>query len=59
MNSTIIFNLQYTDDTILIGVKSWANICALQEALVLSEAVYGLKVNFNKSMLVGVNITDS
>ncbi|MCI30540.1 RNA-directed DNA polymerase (Reverse transcriptase), partial [Trifolium medium] len=40
-------------------VKSWANVCALRVVLVLFESMSGLKVNFNKSMLVGVNIPDS
>ncbi|GAU10297.1 hypothetical protein TSUD_420400, partial [Trifolium subterraneum] len=39
--------------------KSWANVRALRAALVLFEMMSGLKVNFNKSMLVGVNISES
>ncbi|CAJ2678808.1 unnamed protein product [Trifolium pratense] len=42
-----------------MGVKSWANVRALRAVLVLFETMSGLKVNFNKSMLVGVNIPDS
>ncbi|GAU31811.1 hypothetical protein TSUD_58120 [Trifolium subterraneum] len=38
--------------------KSWANVHALRVVLVLFETMSGLKVNFNKSMLVGVNIPD-
>ncbi|CAJ2672096.1 unnamed protein product [Trifolium pratense] len=41
------------------GGKSWANVRALRAVLVLFETMSGLKVNFNKSMLVGVNISDS
>jgi len=52
-------NLQFADDTLLLGVKSWANVRALRAVLLLFEAMSGLKVNFNKSMLVGVNISDS
>ncbi|MCI05806.1 cysteine-rich receptor-like protein kinase, partial [Trifolium medium] len=45
------------DDTLLMGTKSWANVRALRAVLVLFETMSGLKVNFNKSMLlVGVNI---
>nr|ABD32615.1 RNA-directed DNA polymerase, putative [Medicago truncatula] len=47
------------DDTWLLGTKSWANVRALRAALVLFEAMSGLKVNFHKSMLVGVNIASS
>ncbi|GAU44688.1 hypothetical protein TSUD_183460 [Trifolium subterraneum] len=52
-------HLQFADDTLLMGTKSWANVRALRAALVLFKAMPGLKVNFNKSMLVGVNIPDS
>ncbi|GAU34888.1 hypothetical protein TSUD_144190 [Trifolium subterraneum] len=37
----------------------WANIRALRAALMFFESMSGLKVNFNKSMLVGVNIPES
>ncbi|MCH82431.1 RNA-directed DNA polymerase (Reverse transcriptase), partial [Trifolium medium] len=55
----LVFHLQFADDTLLLGVKSWANVRALRAVLVLFESMSGLKVNFNKSMLVGVNIPDS
>jgi hypothetical protein len=54
-----VSHLQFADDTLLWGAKSWANVRALRAVLVLFEAMSGLKVNFNKSMLVGVNVTDS
>ncbi|GAU49411.1 hypothetical protein TSUD_407260 [Trifolium subterraneum] len=54
-----ISHLQFADDTLLMGAKSWANVRALRAALVLFELMSGLKVNFNKSMLVGVNISES
>ncbi|GAU43931.1 hypothetical protein TSUD_135790 [Trifolium subterraneum] len=53
-----VLHLQFADDTLLLGVKSWANVCA-RAVLVIFETMSGLKVNFNKSMLVGVNISDS
>ena len=31
----------------------------LKDVLILFEAILGLKVNFNKSMLIDVNIVDS
>jgi hypothetical protein len=40
-------------------MKSWANVGALRVVLLLFELMSGLKVNFHKSMLVGVNIADS
>ncbi|GAU17467.1 hypothetical protein TSUD_340100 [Trifolium subterraneum] len=54
-----VSHLQFADDTLLMGTKSWANVCALRAVLVLFEAMSGLKVNFNKSLLVGVNIPES
>ncbi|MCI74385.1 RNA-directed DNA polymerase (Reverse transcriptase), partial [Trifolium medium] len=42
-----------------MGARSWVNVRALRAVLVLFEVVSGLKVNFNKSMLVGINIADS
>ncbi|GAU20182.1 hypothetical protein TSUD_352460 [Trifolium subterraneum] len=58
-NSTVVSHLQFADDTLLLGVKSWANVRALRTVLVLFENVSELNVNFHKSMLVGVNIGDS
>jgi hypothetical protein len=52
-------HLQFADDTLLLGAKSWANVRALRAVLVLFELMSGLKVNFHKSMLVGVTIPDS
>ena len=54
-----ISHLQFTDDTLLVGACSWANIRALKALLILFEASSGLKVSFHKSMLFGINIIDS
>jgi mannosylglycoprotein endo-beta-mannosidase len=58
-DSVVVSHLQFADDTLLLGVKSWANVRAMQAVLVLFETMSGLNVNFNKSMLVGVKIFDS
>ncbi|KEH38027.1 hypothetical protein MTR_2g056180 [Medicago truncatula] len=50
-NHISITHLQFADDTLLIGDRSWANIRALKTLLILFEATSGLKVNFHKSML--------
>ncbi|MCH83612.1 cysteine-rich receptor-like protein kinase, partial [Trifolium medium] len=42
-----------------LNVLIWANVRALRVVLVLFETMSDLRVNFNKSMLVGVNIPDS
>ena len=58
-NPMVVSHLQFVDDTLLLGIKSWANVRALRAVLVLFEEMSGLKVNFHKSLLVGVNISDS
>lgn len=58
-SSVVLSHLQFTDDTLLLGVKSWANVRILRATLLIFEAMSGLKVNFNKSLLVGINISDS
>ena len=57
--SVSVTHLQFVDDTLLLGMRCWANVRAMRAVLVLFEAMSGLKVNFNKSMLVGVNASDS
>jgi len=52
-------HLQFTDDTLIIGEKSWLNVRTMRSVLLLFEELSGLKVNFNKSMLTGVNISAS
>lgn len=46
-NSTVIFHLQFVDDTLLMGGMSWANVRTLRAVLFLFEAMSGLKVNFH------------
>ncbi|GAU32903.1 hypothetical protein TSUD_152630 [Trifolium subterraneum] len=58
-NSVRVSHLQFADDTLLVGVKSWANVRALKAVLLLFENISGLKVNFHKSMLFGVNVNNS
>ena len=57
--STIVSHLQSADDTLILGDKSWANIRAMRAILLLFQSLSGLKVNFSKSCLVGVNVVDS
>ena len=52
-------HLQFADDTLIIGEKRWLNVRSIRAVLLLLEEVSGLKVNFHKSMLTGVNIPDS
>jgi hypothetical protein len=59
VNLVVVSHLQFVDDTLLLGTKSWANVHAMRAALIIFEAMSGLKVNFYKSLLVGVNIAPS
>ncbi|MCI00018.1 LINE-1 reverse transcriptase like, partial [Trifolium medium] len=49
-------HLQFADDTLIIGKKSWSNIFAMKAILQLFELTSGLKVNFHKSELMGINV---
>jgi hypothetical protein len=55
----IISHLQYADDTLCIGEASVENLWALKAILRGFEAASGLKVNFWKSGLKGVNVSSS
>jgi hypothetical protein len=54
-----VTHLQFADDTLLIGWKSWANVRTLKNVLLLFQKISGLKVNFHKSMLFGINVAGS
>jgi len=54
-----VSHLQFADDTLILGEKSWANVRALRAVLNLFAEMSGLKVIFHKSLLVGINIGDS
>ena len=54
-----ISHFQFADDTLILGEKSWANIFAMRAVLIQFQDLSGLKVNFLKSLLVGVNVPDS
>jgi len=59
VSPVVVSHLQFADDTLLVGTKCWENVRALRAALVIFEALSGLKVNFHKSSLAGVNIAPS
>jgi hypothetical protein len=57
VNSNIRFQmLQFADDTILMGEGTQANLWTIKTLLRSFELVSGLKINFVKSKLYGVNI---
>jgi hypothetical protein len=53
----VISHLQYADDTLCIGEASVDNLWALKAVLRGFELASGLKVNFWKSCLLGVNVS--
>jgi hypothetical protein len=54
---TVISHLQYADDTLCIGVPTVENLWTLKAMLKGFEMTSGLKVNFHKSSLIGVNVS--
>jgi len=42
-----------------LGEKNWGNIRALKTNLIILKIIFGLKVNFHKSLLVGINVSES
>jgi len=56
MGGLVISHLQYADDTLCIGVPMVENLWTLKAMLRGFEMASGLKLNFDKSSLVGVNV---
>lgn len=50
--------LQFADDTILLGKGSWKNLWSIKTIFRSFELVSGLRVNFHKSKLIGLNINE-
>jgi len=58
-NGLCLSHLQFADDTLIIGEKRWSNVRSIRAVLLIFEQVSGLKVNFNKSLLTSVNVSNS
>ncbi|PNX83328.1 ribonuclease H, partial [Trifolium pratense] len=58
-NSICFKILQFADDTILLGEASWDNVKTIKTILRGFELVSGLKINFVKSKLYGINVDDN
>ncbi|XP_058776499.1 uncharacterized protein LOC131650805 [Vicia villosa] len=50
--------LQFSDDTVIFGEASTANLWNLKVILRGFELISGLKINFSKSSVMGVNVGD-
>lgn len=48
----------FADDTLIVGEKSVHKLWAIKSIIQLFEIASGLKVNFHKSQLIGVNLED-
>jgi hypothetical protein len=60
VNSDIVIShLQYADDTIFIGEVCVENLWSMKAILRWFELISGLKVNFHKSNIFGVNVHNS
>jgi hypothetical protein len=57
-NEVVVSHLQYADDTLCIGEASFANLWSLKAILRAFELVSGLKVNFWKSCVMGINVSN-
>lgn len=57
--SCSFYLLQYADDTLLVGKASYHNLWDLKAILRSFELVSGLKVNFHKSGLFGINVDEA
>nr|ABD33380.2 RNA-directed DNA polymerase, related [Medicago truncatula] len=51
--------LKIADDTLFIRQNSWGNIRALKAIMILFELKSGLKVNFHKRLLDGINVAET
>jgi hypothetical protein len=58
-NSIFFHTLQFADDTIIMGEGNWDNLWTIKTVLRSFEIVSGLKVNFHKSKLYGINLDGS
>jgi hypothetical protein len=57
-NGLCVSHLQYADDTLCIGDASINNLWALKSILRGFEMVSGLKINFWKSSIMGINVSN-
>ncbi|GKV47213.1 hypothetical protein SLEP1_g54131 [Rubroshorea leprosula] len=53
-----VTHLQFADDSIVFGEASDENIWAVKSVMRIFEMVSGLKVNFGKSVLMGINVSE-
>ena len=57
-NGPIISHLQFADDTILFSSPDACSILNIKKILILFQLTSGLQINFHKSELLGVNVSE-
>lgn len=57
-NQVEVSHLQFADDTLILGDASISNVQTLKAIFRCFELVSGLKVNFHKSSLMGLNVEE-
>lgn len=55
-NKVKVSHLQYADDTVFVSSGEVLNVLAMKRILNNFELLSGLKVNFQKSSIMGINI---
>lgn len=50
--------LQFADDMVLVGTRSWANLWSIKAIFRGFGLISGLKVNFCKSKIFGINVPE-
>ena len=54
----MISHLQYADDTILFCTPDISSLLNIKKSLILFDLVSGLHVNFHKSSIMGINVSE-
>lgn len=54
----VVFHLRFVDNTILFGKAIERNVKVAKGIMRVFELVLSLKINYGKSMLVGINVCD-
>lgn len=58
-NGPKLTHLQYADDTLMFCTPDVNSLLNIKKSLILFQLVSGLKVNFHKTSMIGINVEDS
>src|SRR4051812_17353388 len=51
--------LQFADDTLMVGDRGWNHLWAIKLVLTSFQIISGLGINFHKSKLIGINLSEN